>query len=216
MPDLHLPFLPSTVYHVYNHANGDDDLFREADNYRFFLEKYVKYISPIADTLAYCLMKNHFHLMVRIKDAGSFKTLEDSSTSSNKTSKVFENLGGLVEEEKAISKKVSQYFSNLFNSYTKAFNKKYNRMGSLFAPNVKRKVITNDRYFTELIVYIHNNPVHHGFVEDISHWVQSSYTRILEGNDPIVDEVEIIDWFGSKKAFVEAHKKTKGLMSVFE
>lgn len=52
MTDYHLPFLPTNVCHVYNHANGDDDLFGEVDNYRFFLEKYTKYILPIADTLA--------------------------------------------------------------------------------------------------------------------------------------------------------------------
>lgn len=51
MIDLHPPFRASTVYHVYNHANGSDNLFREADNYRFFIEKCKKYISPIADTL---------------------------------------------------------------------------------------------------------------------------------------------------------------------
>lgn len=97
MIDYHPLFLSSTVYHVYNHANGTDDFFREEDNYRFFLKKYIKYISPVVDTLAYCLMKNHFHLMVRVKDSKTFKT-----------SKVFENLGGL---EKTISKKVSQSFS---------------------------------------------------------------------------------------------------------
>ncbi|MCK5209465.1 MAG: hypothetical protein KAQ79_15630, partial [Cyclobacteriaceae bacterium] len=66
MHSYHPPFLTSTTYHIYNHANGDDNIFREQDNYRFFLEKYVKYINPVADTFAYCLMRNHFHLMVRI------------------------------------------------------------------------------------------------------------------------------------------------------
>ncbi len=205
MSIYHQPFLPSKIYHVYNHANGDDNIFKEEDNYRFFLEKYVKYINPVADTLAYCLMKNHFHLMVRIKDIQSFKT-----------SKVFEDLGGLEIDEKYISKKVSKSFSNLFNSYTKSFNKKYERMGSLFAQNVKRKQIINDSYFTGLIVYIHNNPVHHGFVEDVGDWVHSSYISILEENDSIVEEKEILKWFGSKDAFTTAHKKAVGLRSVFD
>lgn len=201
MTDYHPPFHASNVYHVYNHANGADDLFREADNYRFFLEKYTKYIIPIADTLAYCLMKNHFHLMIRIKDAKSFK--------------VFENLGGL-DEEKAISKKISQCFSNLFNSYTKAFNKKYNRIGSLFAPNVKRKSIDNDHYFTELIIYIHNNPMHHGFVSNINNWKHSSFTGIMEGRDPIVNRNEIISWFGSIEAFKKDHQIPQRLKSAFD
>ena len=62
------PLLPDYFYHIYNHANGDDNLFREQENYRFFLQQYAKYINPIADTYAYCLMPNHFHLLVKIKE----------------------------------------------------------------------------------------------------------------------------------------------------
>ena len=59
--------LPSTYYHIFNHANGDEDLFREPENYRYFLQQYHKHIDKIADTYAYCQMPNHFHLLVRIK-----------------------------------------------------------------------------------------------------------------------------------------------------
>ncbi len=201
MNDLHPPFLPSMVYHVYNHANGDDDFFREEDTYRFFLEKYVKYISPIADTLAYCLMKNHFHLMVRVKDERFFRN--------------YQPLKGLDIEE-GISKYISLQFSHLFNGYTQAYNKKYERRGSLFNPRVKRKAITNDLYFSGLIVYIHNNPVHHGFVEDINDWEHSSYQGIIDGHERMVNADEIISWFGNKEAFVGAHQQPKGLNSVFE
>ncbi len=203
MQDYHPPFLPSTVYHIYNHANGDDDLFREDDNYRYFLEKYKKYIPPIADTHAYCLMKNHFHLMVRIKDESrllEFFDINDQDLTG------FENLSGLI----------SLQFSKLFNSYAKAFNNKYNRMGGLINRPVKRKPINNDHYYTELIVYIHNNPVHHGFVDDISHWLHSSYTGIMNSTDSMVNASEIMEWFGSKEAFLEAHGRSQPLKSVFD
>jgi hypothetical protein len=55
-------------YHIFNHAVGADHLFRNNENDLFFLKKYAQYISPIADTFAYCLMPNHFHFAVRIKD----------------------------------------------------------------------------------------------------------------------------------------------------
>ena len=57
------------IYHIYNRGNNREDLFREERNYRYFMSLYVKYIEPIADTFAYCLLKNHFHVLVRIKDA---------------------------------------------------------------------------------------------------------------------------------------------------
>jgi len=61
------PLVPDTCFHIFNHANGFENVFKEAENYRFFLEKYQLHISPIAETYAYCLMPNHFHLVVRIR-----------------------------------------------------------------------------------------------------------------------------------------------------
>lgn len=63
------PLLPDTSFHIYNHANGFENIFREAENYRFFLEKYQLHITPIAETYAYCLMPNHFHLVIRIRNS---------------------------------------------------------------------------------------------------------------------------------------------------
>ena len=59
---------PDHFYHIYNHANGIENLFRTEDNYHYFLKKYHQHISPIAETWAYCLMPNHFHFLVRIKE----------------------------------------------------------------------------------------------------------------------------------------------------
>jgi len=55
-------------YHIYNHGVGNRDLFLEADNYEYFLSQWDKYISPVADMYAWVLMKNHFHVLVRIKN----------------------------------------------------------------------------------------------------------------------------------------------------
>ena len=207
MPDSFASFLPSETYHVFNHANGDDNIFREEDNYRFFLEKYLKYIQPVADTFAYCLMKNHFHLMVRIKDVESFRSYQPFKDS--------KSLKGLNIED-GVAKYISLQFSHLFNSYSQAYNKKYGRRGSLFNPRVKRKQITDDSYFTRLIIYIHTNPIHHGFVEHVGDWGHSSYNGIMEENDLIVDKNEIISWFGNQDGFFEAHKNTGGIRSVFD
>ncbi|WP_340103366.1 hypothetical protein [Rhodohalobacter sp. 8-1] len=62
------PFEPDTIYHVYNHGNGNDLIFKEDKNYRFFLERFRKYMSPVAKIYAYCLMPNHFHFLLRIRN----------------------------------------------------------------------------------------------------------------------------------------------------
>ena len=58
---------PNISYHIFNHANGFENVFREDENFRFFLEKYRLFISPIAETYAYCLLPNHFHFVIRIR-----------------------------------------------------------------------------------------------------------------------------------------------------
>lgn len=164
-------FLPNTVYHIYNHANGRDNLFAESENYRYFLELYGKHIGPVAETYAFCLMLNHFHFLLRTR---GFEDLPG-----------FINLEGLGAEGAKIKERFfSQQFSNLFNAYSKAFNKKYNRRGSLFQKNVRRKTITTESYFLRLFAYIRQNPVKLGFTPHIDEWPASSY-RLFFSNNPL-------------------------------
>ncbi len=62
-----VPLQPGHYYHLYNRGNNREDLFRAERNYRYFLELYAYHIEPVAETFAYCLLRNHFHLLVKIK-----------------------------------------------------------------------------------------------------------------------------------------------------
>ncbi len=113
---------------------------------------------------------------------------------------------------------ISQRFSNLFNGYTKAYNKRYDRRGSLFQPNFKRKLIQHDSYFTALMAYIHNNPVHHGFAKDSSDWPHSSWHVYLSDKPTKLAKQEGLDWFKGKDAFIRIHRllKTRDIISELE
>ena len=67
---------PGQYFHIYNRGNNGEDIFLEARNYAYFLKLYQKYICPIADTYAYCLLKNHFHFLIRIKDFQTRRVLK--------------------------------------------------------------------------------------------------------------------------------------------
>lgn len=168
-------------YHIYNHANGDDNLFREAKNYPFFLSKYHLHIDPIAETIAWCLMPNHFHLLVRIKDEAALK--QDFPK--------FKTLENLDEEEKQLqlSYLLSKQFSNLFSSYSQSFNKVYQRRGSLFLKNFKRKEVSEFSYLFQVIIYIHLNPVKHGFTKKPQDWEWSSYTAFSNHQPDLTTEL---------------------------
>lgn len=178
--------LPSTYYHIFNHANGDEDLFREPGNYRYFLQQYHRHIDKIADTYSYCLMPNHFHLLVRIKPKEEVTTHLPG----------FGNLEGV-----AASNLLSKQFSNFFNGYTKAFNKKYERRGSLFLKNFKRKAISETEYLTAVILYIHINPVKHAFTLNPQDWKWSSYDSFHNERLNVVNAL-----FGNEEKYFKAHE----------
>lgn len=188
---------PNEMYHIYNHANGDENLFRNEENYAFFLKRYAHFIHPIAKTYAYCLMPNHFHLLVKIRREEEIAI----------TFPKFKNLEKLSELEKVqFDKLISKQFSNLFSSYTQSFNKVFNRKGSLFIKNFKRKSIESNAYFTSVVQYIHRNPVHHGFCASVGDWNWTSYPAILSNRPTKLEKEELINWFGNTTHFVEAHK----------
>lgn len=219
-------------YHIYNHANGDENLFREQKNYEYFLEKYKQHISPIAETIAWCLMPNHFHLLVKIKTeeeiVAAFSSTNPPSTFSSSTfpSSTFPKFQTLeklglekldlkkleLEKLKRLEKFkkldtlegksnfLSKQFANFFSSYTQSFNKVYGRRGSLFLKNFKRKEIVDENYLLNLILYIHLNPVKHGFTNKVLDWKWHSYASF-----PFVYEEEFRMLFGDKENYENIH-----------
>jgi len=213
--------IPNQSYHIFNHANGFENIFRVDENYRFFLEKYQQYISPIAETYAYCLMPNHFHLVVRIRKREQLEEIIQTKNNFVATnfSKVSFDFGKVGEVDEAgtvdtvrisdddIQRYLSKQFSNLFSSYTQSFNVMYKRRGSLFIKNFKREIILDKEYFLNAIVYTHRNPIHHGFCTRYSDWSYTSYCEITEQKSEFVEVTRLLTIFGAKKFFVEVHQQ---------
>ena len=61
-------FFPGEFFHIYNRAVGNEKMFFKNENYKYFIRKYHIQFKDIFDTYAYCLMNNHFHLLVKIKE----------------------------------------------------------------------------------------------------------------------------------------------------
>ncbi|MBR2648344.1 MAG: hypothetical protein IKD55_05860 [Sediminibacterium sp.] len=194
-----LMLLPSQFYHLYNHANGSEDLFREEKNYHFFLEKVGKYLSPYMKIYAYCLMPNHFHLVIRIKEEKELCEMLSKSSSFKKLSE--------TDQIKYMYNKISKSLSNLFSSYTQSYNRIYQRRGSLFMPNFKTNDIEDDLAFCAITHYIHANPVHHGFVKDIREWRFSSFKALHSDKLTRLERDYVLNIFGNKQAFLNYHDK---------
>ena len=194
-------FEPGGIYHIYNQGNNRQLVFYNRENYFYFLRKLRTHIMPFADVLSWCLMPNHFHLMVEVKDSASWSadilsrgaTLSRTPTMGSDTSRTPTKAGQFLNYSIGV----------LLSSYTKAINKQNNSTGSLFRQKTKAiclneikgisshwynsfgvtfmKVdIPEYQYSQVCFNYIHLNPVKAGLVAKAEDWEFSSYMIWLE------------------------------------
>ena len=158
MPRRMLDFWPGGFYHLYNRGVNRGEIFFEEKNYLYFLSRVKKYLFPVMDLIAYCLMPTHYHLLVF----------------GDETSEVFK------------TSEVSRAMMKLSVSYTKAINLHYDRVGPLFQGAFQAKLVDTDAYLWQVVGYIHLNPVEAGLVKAPEDWKYSSYHiyRNLQPLDP--------------------------------
>ena len=156
-------YLPGHHYHLYNRGANRAPIFREEDNWLFVLRKVKEYCRMLSLTpIAYCLMPNHYHFLIRQQgDHGA----------------------GLLPQR-------------VFNSYTKAFNKRYGRSGTLFEGNYKALAVTEEAHLLHLCRYIHANPAKDGLVADVAGWPYSNYLEwVGERAGTLVDRAFVRAYF---------------------
>lgn len=189
-------FEEGKFYHIYNRTIDKKQMFANEGNNQFFLKKLKNYLFEVADVYAYCLLDNHFHLLIRIKEnLCSFK------------------LTNGIDDKTETHKIVSKQFRVFFQSYALAFNKQQNRFGTLFQTPFKRAVVDDDNYFTHLIYYIHSNPQKHKLITDFRDWKWSSYKGIISSKPSKLMKKEVINWFGNEEEYLNFHTNGKYLLN---
>ncbi|MFH1524715.1 MAG: transposase [Chloroflexota bacterium] len=158
-----LTWQPEGYYHIYNRGARQGSIFRESTNYFFVIERMKQYARSLAiRVIAYCLMPNHYHFLLRQEG---------------------ETPAGLLPQR-------------VFNSYTKAYNKRYEQSGTLFEHRFQAKAIKNSGHLLHLCRYIHANPVKDGLVADPADWPYSNYLDwIGEREDALLDRTFIREQF---------------------
>lgn len=185
-----IPLIEGNFYHIYNRGINGEDIFKKEENYYYFLQQYAKYVAPVVDTYAYCLLKNHFHLMIRVKDFNN---------PSNNLAELMERKGWTKHPD------VSKQFSHFFNSYAQSINAAFSRTGGLFETSFKRNLIDDEQYFNQVIYYIHANPQKHGFTSDFRNYPYSSYKSHLSEKPTMLMREELLEWFGNREAYNTFH-----------
>jgi REP element-mobilizing transposase RayT len=205
MSKYHIPLEAGRQYHLFNHAVGDELLFRTDDNFGYFLKKFALHTEAVCDTFSYTLMPNHFHFAVKIK------SVEECAIHFEKIKKLqFDN------SIHSLSDFLMERFSNLCNSYTKSYNKVFKRKGSLFIDYMKRSEIDNDAYFCNVINYIHFNAVHHGFCKNPLDWKWTSLHAFVAERKTKIKKEETFKIFGGYDKFRMTHSKMIKPLSEYE
>lgn len=188
-----------TYYHIYNRGNNRENIFIEARNYPYFMNLCVKHIEPVAEIFAYCLLRNHFHWLVRIKSEREIMECQ--------THQIFTTNKKKIDRESLGPNYPSQQFSNFFNAYAKGINNAYNCTGSLFQHPFGRVPVTTDRQFWNVIAFFHQNPQKHKFVKDFRDWKWSSYGVLLSTKATKLRRDLVMDWFGGKQEYLDLHQQ---------
>jgi len=148
-------FDQSYYYHIYNCGVEKRNIFTNRYDYLRFIDTIVYYLHD--QNISFVQYKN---LKKEVQEAWlklnpkGLKTLRVSIISYCLMPNHFHFLLKLVKE-----KGITQFLSDLTNSYTRYFNLKYDRMGSLFQGTFKAKPIISDESLLEVTRYIHLNPV---------------------------------------------------------
>ena len=184
---------PGTYFHIYNRGNKKEDVFVDESDFRFFLLKLKQYLFPNEkdksrisllpqdsfSIVSYCLMPNHFHLLLR------------------------QNL----------DIPTSKLLLRVCTSYSKYFNKKYDKVGHIFQDQFKQVTVGDDDYLKWLTCYIHQNPKVAGMVKKSEHYKWSSYPEFLGISTYVMCDKDIVlGQFKNKSEFKDFTESSLNLL----
>ena len=164
-----MQFEKDHIYHIYNQGNNRQKIFFDRENYLFFLQKMNDYLLPYCDIMAWCLMPNHFHWMVYVREAELIDELIDRGILSEPTDRLTQSelidrvtqselidrvtqSHPIIHQIKPIDREIqshlishrtlNQNIAIILRSYTRAINQQRKTTGSLFRQKTKADCIT--------------------------------------------------------------------------
>ena len=140
------------IYHVIYRGVNKQCIFEDAEDFNMFLAVLRKF-QPICGykILAYCLMSNHIHLIIKKGEMS-----------------------------------LGRIFQHIAPSFVYWYNKKYERVGSLFQSRYGSTPINNENQLLIVTRYIHQNPVKASICKLPGHYEHSSYKDYF--NNDLIDD----------------------------
>ena len=189
MPGRSTPLVNNEYYHIFNRGSDKRDVFLKPRDFSRFIQTlyYYQFSGP----------KPKFSMLS--KDTRlAFKGSEESKLVEILCYCLMPNhCHFLVRQVKEDG--IAKFVSQLFNSYTKYFNTKYQRVGALFQGVFKAVRIETDEQLVHVSRYIHLNPAVSQLDDNLINYPWSSLAEYLE-DERLCSTKEILEFFPSKGA----------------
>ncbi|MDO8570288.1 MAG: transposase [Candidatus Daviesbacteria bacterium] len=191
MPGRITPLINGEIYHIYNRGAEKRDIFTNSRDYRRFLKTiyYYQFKGP----------KPKFSKFTHSK----INTFNPSPK--NKMVEIIcycfmpNHFHFLIRQLK--DNGISIFLSHISNSYTKYFNVKNKRVGSLLQGTFKAILVESDEYLLHLSRYIHINPVVSGITKNLDEFSWSSYNEYVNASSNLCSTDIILNFFGSREMY---------------
>ena len=67
MSRIKTPFMPDKYFHIYHKVENGRNLFPTEEYKNIFFNALNKIINPYAKIIGYCLLPDHYHLLIKVK-----------------------------------------------------------------------------------------------------------------------------------------------------
>ncbi len=162
------------VYHVMSRTALDDFPMGAVEN--DFLLKMIKRFSSLyfTEILGFCLMGNHFHLLV--------KMIPESDISDDEIKKRFQRFygedstfpDGQLPHFRAKLSSLSEFMRDIKVNFTRYYNRRHNRRGYFWGDRFKSVIVDRGETLVNCLAYIDLNPVRAGIVSQPEEYRWSS------------------------------------------
>jgi putative transposase len=180
------------IYHIYNQGNNRAPIFFKSENYHFFLMKIGRHILPYADLLAWCLMPNHFHLMIAIQKPNKPFELNNSIAvmlrSYTRAINIQERRSGALFREGT----KADFLDTIESGKLKMKNR-----SSLYQ-TVAQVYNLQEEHLHTCFAYILNNPVKAQLVRHVADWEFSSFREFKNSRNELPVNKILIQELGLK------------------
>jgi len=193
------------TYHVVSRVVDRRFIFgvREKNYFRYWMRRLEEFCG--VQVVTFCLMSNHFHLLVIVPDreqavsldAGRLRrllpliyrrqTLKVAIEELEIAVKAAQSgdgslLAGLLERYELRRHSLSAYLKELKQRFTQWYNARNDRVGTLWEDRFKSVLVENGRQaLLTMAAYIDLNPVRAGMVEDPKDYFWSGYGEAVAG-----------------------------------